>query len=415
MSEKSFHLTSDGPRPCRAKRRNCPLEGRHYDSFEKAQKEWESTQPSIMSHSRSQNMKAHRPQLMKNSSYVGVTIEREDVDAVLQKAQHLFGEHFHLLQGNKTARDGFGRFHVTILDPRETRMLRKEGRLPSAFPQLDLKVESLGTAENESSFAVFATCSSVEGDRFRAELGLPPKDFHVTLGFDDGGDVHGVGKGQDSAVKNASDGSTVGLLKNFRKNDRWGIPDKVKFDLARTLSKSPFTVTAVIPSGSMLYGTKLPGPVHDYDFTVFAEPYTTKKGRPRVIQIDSLDLSVYSIDTVLDFARRSTSLSEAVRALSEGKVLCMNETKWSSYMRGMRIPDNQHFGLIDDVVRSKSHSFTEPVSRDDADEFRGFKHVVRWKLYSERWGSGQSLDPELTEEERRRFYSIIEKGRWDGA
>lgn len=64
----------------------------------------------------------------------------------------------------------------------------------------DWAVEGLGKAENEKSKTYFMVISWDTGNQIRRGLGLPPKDFHVTVGFDPT-DIHDANKGLGSLVK----------------------------------------------------------------------------------------------------------------------------------------------------------------------------------------------------------------------
>jgi hypothetical protein len=135
---------------------------------------------------------------------------------------------------NRITRDGEDSFHITIFTPPEVRGMikdkiedliekaKKEKRKPpsknkakkeakeklmnDAAAALELSYEIGDTKSVEGpgdgsvgekgsdSIAFFKTVKWDKAQEFRAEYRLPPKDFHITLGIGDNGDVHGVDK-----------------------------------------------------------------------------------------------------------------------------------------------------------------------------------------------------------------------------
>lgn len=77
----------------------------------------------------------------------------------------------------------------------------------------DFTVRGVGKAEKDGKEAYYAALSWPAGDKMRKSLGLPTgdeegaQDFHITLGFGEGGDVHGARKTDTSVGKTASGGS----------------------------------------------------------------------------------------------------------------------------------------------------------------------------------------------------------------
>jgi len=129
------------------------------------------------------------------------------------------------LINNRINRDG-PTSHMTLIGPKELRDLvaskfksmteeEKQGQLRKIVEKnieqqilstinsmflADWKVEGLGKAEKEDNVAYFMVVSWKTGNLIREQLGLPPRDFHVTVGFGDAGDIHGVNKGVTSLV-----------------------------------------------------------------------------------------------------------------------------------------------------------------------------------------------------------------------
>lgn len=195
-------------------------------------------------------------------------------------------------------------------------------------------------------------------------------------------------------------------------------PEEIVNQLGGLLESKPFVSMEIIPAGSALYNTALPGAtVHDYDFTVFAEPHQVLARKDKKYLQGELDVNVVPITKLDKATRRSTSLSEAFYAYRSNEQLLSSASSslWQPYLRSIRLPLVRYYDLLDDVKRAHSQSFVEPVSRDDKDGFRNFKHAVRWTLYQKRWSAGgppeESFNPRLSDGEREIFLRAIESGK----
>lgn len=192
-------------------------------------------------------------------------------------------------------------------------------------------------------------------------------------------------------------------------------PEQVLRHLSLKLEVLPAPVLLVLPAGSHLYNTALPGvPTHDYDFTVVAEPHSSND-RISTKQEGELDYAVVGAHKIDLYIRRSSSLSETMLALNSGAHPLYRageeQSPWVSYLANYRPSEHAHYDLLDDCIRSASQQYTEPVTRDNRVEFKNFKHQVRWFIYQQRWGSGQGLDPRLTAAERKSYLRILSEGR----
>lgn len=189
-------------------------------------------------------------------------------------------------------------------------------------------------------------------------------------------------------------------------------PKAILNQLSSFLEDKPYKTLVVLPAGSQLYNSAIPGrPVHDYDFTAFVEPHETLKYKPYPHLSGELDVTIVRIDALSDVSRRSTPISEAFLAYKSQRHLAKQESSWDPYLSSLNVPLVRFFDTMDDVMRSQT--FTEPALQDDPKNFNNFKHNVRWTLYHRRWGSGggeDGFDPRLTDEERSLFVEAIEKG-----
>lgn len=145
---------------------------------------------------------------MKGGSYFGVKISEHDVLHMENKFKEFVGEsEFENLVQNKLERDGERAFHITVLDPKETRLIRKKGTdsqkdtLQTLTENVDIPFNLLGIgkATNDTSEAYFIVAKSSKADSIRESLQLPRKDFHITLGFSNG-DVHNVPKDETTII-----------------------------------------------------------------------------------------------------------------------------------------------------------------------------------------------------------------------
>lgn len=203
--------------------------------------------------------------------------------------------------------------------------------------------------------------------------------------------------------------------KLLAKNDG-RFPEEILVQMGGLLEDKPFKPMVIIPAGSQLYNSTVPGvPVHDYDFTVFAEPHSSLERNDKKYLQGELDVNVVPITKLDKATRRSTSLTEAFYAYRSNEQLLATaaNSQWQPYLRSMRIPLVRYFDLLDDVKRSHAQAYEEPVTRDDKVGFKNFKHSVRWTLYQQRWaseGPSDSFNPRLSDEERKIYLEALDSG-----
>ena len=205
--------------------------------------------------------------------------------------------------------------------------------------------------------------------------------------------------------------------KLLAKNDGH-FPEEILVQMGGLLESKEFKTMVVIPAGSHLYNSTIPGAaVHDYDFTVFAEPHPSLSHHDKKYLQGELDVNVVPITKLDKATRRSSSLAEAFYAYRSNEQLLStaSESPWQPYLRSMRIPLVRYFDLLDDVKRAHERGYEEPVSRDNKVEFKNFKHSVRWTLYQRRWNDtslpADSFNPRLSDEERELYLKTLESGR----
>jgi len=132
--------------------------------------------------------------------YLAVVVPSDDVRMHLDRLREHLGEaDYARYTTNQQLRDG-GKYHITVINPVEHELLSGTGEvLLCGDEPVKYRLVGLGCVREGSDTACFAVCESADLQRFRASLGLPPKDLHVTLGFDVA-DVHGVPKDYTTLV-----------------------------------------------------------------------------------------------------------------------------------------------------------------------------------------------------------------------
>lgn len=212
MAEEKFHLSKQGPAPCTATERACPMGGKHYLTRQEAEAAFSERHGGRLVPSFTKPKNPHqRPvstftavmEPMKGGSYAGATVEAPAVaPAVAKLREHLGPEEYERMKAQKDKREAGDLYHMTLLAPQEVRRLKNEGRLESAYkraPRASVEVHGVGKAVEGEKIAYFALCRSPEVAAWRESLGLPKKDLHITLAFD-GGDVHSQPKDESSSI-----------------------------------------------------------------------------------------------------------------------------------------------------------------------------------------------------------------------
>lgn len=197
-----FHITPDGPRPCRATLRDCPVGGVHHDDEATAraafEKERDSTPPS---HSRDRLPRTEvvtRVSPMAGGQYYGCHVEKSSLSEYLEEFRSRVGaDRAAVMEASKASRDRGYVYHLTAVRPPEVRGLR--GKVTPSPEIVTVTYTGLGRVEDGENEAWFVTCSSPEIEEWRAENGLPAHDLHVTLAFQNR-DVHSKPKGAETVV-----------------------------------------------------------------------------------------------------------------------------------------------------------------------------------------------------------------------
>ena len=100
---------------------------------------------------------------------------------------------------NRARRDG-PLHHITIISPGEFANLsdvRDMGSL--SLPRFDFDLGTVSVIHTMARTVIFTPAESPDANEFRSQLGLGPRDFHITLGFLPS-DIHSVRKSQTSLL-----------------------------------------------------------------------------------------------------------------------------------------------------------------------------------------------------------------------
>jgi hypothetical protein len=132
------------------------------------------------------------------------------------------------LIANRTKRDG-DKAHITLAGPQDgkkavelvaTERGVSKGEAQKIIPTLPLdegwRAKGIGRAESGGKIAYFVVVDWPGGREFRESLGLDPsgQDFHITVGFGDSGDVHGVPKNRVLSPSNLKKEASMNTLRS---------------------------------------------------------------------------------------------------------------------------------------------------------------------------------------------------------
>ena len=143
------------------------------------------------------------------NNYLGIKFNEGLMETHLKDLYDIIGNNdmFETLISNQARRDrregSEHTHHITILSVMEYNKLMKSN--PNDFQERintiqslnieDIEFKGVGKAERGGNTAYFVVVESPTLEEIRTSLGLEPRDFHITLGFDKK-DVFGVRKNQ---------------------------------------------------------------------------------------------------------------------------------------------------------------------------------------------------------------------------
>lgn len=128
--------------------------------------------------------------------YIGGKVNPADLELYLSQMKKILGDDFTLYRQNQSTRD-HQNFHITLINPYEYQKLKKDIAIGIT---LSVSLSGLGRVTFNEKTTYFVVAQSIQATRFRQNLMLSNKDFHVTLGFSPS-DIYGVNKGIESLIK----------------------------------------------------------------------------------------------------------------------------------------------------------------------------------------------------------------------
>lgn len=129
-------------------------------------------------------------------TYVGGKVNQADIELYLSQMKQILGDDYPLYRQNQSARD-HQTFHMTLINPYEYQSLKKDITIGTTF---SVSLGGLGRVILNDKTTYFVIVQSSQATRYRQNLRLNNKDFHVTLGFFPS-DIYGVNKGIQSLIK----------------------------------------------------------------------------------------------------------------------------------------------------------------------------------------------------------------------
>lgn len=197
MPKNGYHLTEAGPKECNATVEPCPKKGSlHFDNFDDALAVFESQGSFSGDERRSYTVGVTS---LAGGRYYGCEVTQEAIEPCLEEWKSIVGaERAESMSKQKAARDRGYKYHMTVIRPNEASSIPAEMIPPDPAT---LRFVGVGTAKKGDKEAWFLVVRCPRLARWRESNGLPPHDFHITLGFDKG-DVHGVPKDSSTIVNN---------------------------------------------------------------------------------------------------------------------------------------------------------------------------------------------------------------------
>jgi hypothetical protein len=138
------------------------------------------------------------------NNYLGIKFNETFVEPYIKEMYYDIedNESFETFVANQKKRDGDS-YHSTIINVMEMNKLFKEKGsefvkridIIQSLDIEDIEFKGVGKVSKAGNTAYFIVLESATLDEVRSSLGLEPKDFHITIGFDRK-DVFGVRKNQ---------------------------------------------------------------------------------------------------------------------------------------------------------------------------------------------------------------------------
>ncbi|KGJ92721.1 hypothetical protein [Colwellia psychrerythraea] len=129
-------------------------------------------------------------------TYIGGKVSEDDLERYLCQMQKILGDDFTRYRQYQSERD-LHTFHMTLINPYEYQSVTKDVAIGTI---LSVSLRGLGRVSRKDKTTYFVVAQSSLATKYRQNLRLPDKDFHVTLGFYPS-DIYGVNKGVTTLIK----------------------------------------------------------------------------------------------------------------------------------------------------------------------------------------------------------------------
>ena len=134
------------------------------------------------------------------STYVGAEVDANLIVPYVDSLSLLVGrKRVSELQERKAQRDGPCEHHLTLVSPPEFHGCNSTGLTAS----LEVTLVGIGRQANDVTETYYVVVESTQAQDFRRRLGLPPRDLHITLGYDPS-DIYDMPKGLNTLVSRSN-------------------------------------------------------------------------------------------------------------------------------------------------------------------------------------------------------------------
>ena len=135
-------------------------------------------------------------------NYISIPVYHSEAYTYLEQLKEILDDEFEIYTESQKTRD-HGEYHITVINVADYNRLSKQHmeKFISSVENLlrkditDIQFIGLGTASKNNNRTYFIVVKSNQLAEIRTMYGLPPQDFHVTLGFK-WKDVFGVPKNE---------------------------------------------------------------------------------------------------------------------------------------------------------------------------------------------------------------------------
>ena len=134
----------------------------------------------------------------RGNAYPAIKIDAVEIEPYLDDLKTALGDDYDRFTGNQQYRDR-GAYHLTFAPVFEFQQLHPTEQDMLVGQKVSLDFLGVGAVSECPNQAFFVVVESAELLSLRHVCGLPPKDFHITLGFSER-DVHSKRKNAETLL-----------------------------------------------------------------------------------------------------------------------------------------------------------------------------------------------------------------------